>query len=69
MEASGDKEYRANIEQPLDLLALYTTRAAPPHNNGACRDPPEKEYGQLNWGGALKPTSGEMADDHIVGTR
>jgi hypothetical protein len=44
MEPTGDKEYRPNIEQPLDLLALHPPRAAPPYNQGGSRDSSEKEY-------------------------
>ena len=44
MEAGGDKEQRPNIEQPLDLLALYPPRIAPPYNQGGSRNSPEKEY-------------------------
>jgi hypothetical protein len=40
MEAGGDKEQRPNIEQPLDLLALYPPRIAPPTTREAAATPP-----------------------------
>jgi hypothetical protein len=67
MEAGGDKEQRPNIEQPLDLLALYPLALRRPTTREAAATPPRRSTDSCTGeGGALKPTSVEMADDHIT---